>query len=567
MPDAMTGPKYYTIRERAEHRVESMKRIRAPYEDDYREIARLALPSRSEYMMPTHQTMKRRANTSKQDTAGLLAGRTLVNGMSTGLSSNARPWFKIESPDPELMEYQPAKEWYWAVQQEIYSLFASTNYYDANKVAYAQLGYMGTAVNVMLEHDQYMMVSHPLEVMEYWIAQDDGLRVIALARMLAMTVAQMVEAFPWRKLTQPVRNAYNNGNVHQLVKVWNLIEYNKDHDGEYWDYGNKPWRSIWWEEANSSKKDEDLLRLSGFDSKPFTAPRWSTTGAQVYSDQAPSWDALPDLRELEMLGRRKGRALDNLVKPALAVPAGLQQTPLSLDPGSINFVNELQNKVEPIIRPDGNVMVAVRGEVDAVTRRVNQIFYADLWMAITDMEGIQPRNEQEIFYRNEEKLTQLGPVVDRVNIEKLEGDVDRAYRILRSLGRIPPAPPEVARTGMKIEFISILAQAQKAVANTQIERIARFVGFLSATFPDAAMKFDAQQAVDEYAQNTGVTPNIIRSDEIVAQLIEEAKAQQQAQAAMAAAPAARDGAQAAELLSRTQVGSQDRSMLDQLMNQ
>lgn len=163
-------------------------------------------------------------------------------------------------------------------------------------------------------------------------------------------------------------------------------------------------------------------------------------------------------------------------------------------------------------------------------------------------------------------MTQLGPVVDRVNIEKLEVDIDRAYGILQNLGRIPPAPPELAGTGLQIEFVSILAQAQKAAANSQIERIARFTGFLVGQFPDAALKFDAQQAVDEYAQNTGVTPKIIRSDAAVAKLLDQQQAQQQAQQAVAAAPAARDGAQAAELLSRTQVGPADRSMLDQLMN-
>lgn len=560
-------PRNYTIRERAEQRVESMKALRKPYEDDYREIARLALPSKSEFLTAGGaQSLKRRANMSKQDTAGRIAGRTLVNGMATGLSSNSRPWFKTGISDLDLMEFQPVKEWLFHVQTEIYWLFAKTNYYDANKVAYAQLGHMGTGVNFGLEHDKYLAVWHPLEAMEYWIAQDDGLRVNSCAREVIMTVDQMVNSFPWRKLTPHVRNAYNKGNVHQLVKVMCLVEYNKDRDSDYWDLGNKQWRSIWWEAGNDSKKDEDLLRLSGFDSKPFSAPRWETTGAQVYSDSAPAWDALPDLRELELMGRRYGRAMDNLVKPALGIPAGLQQTPLSLDPGSMNFINELQGKIAPLIQPDANTLIGIEKGREWLTRRVNQLFYADLWMAITEMEGIQPKNEQELLYRNEEKLTQLGPVVDRVNIEKLEADIDRAYSISQNLGRIRPAPKEMAGQGLQIEFISILAQAQRAAANTQIERIARFTGFLTEQFPDAALKFDAQQAIDEFAQNTGVTPKIIRSDEVVAKLIEQQQQAQQMKQMQEMAPAVRDAAQGAELLSRTQTGP-DRSMLDQLMGQ
>jgi hypothetical protein len=560
------SPRRFTMRERCEQRITSMKALRTPYEPDWKEIERLALPSRSEVLAGGTQ-LKRRANTAKQDTAGRIAGRTVVNGMATGLSSNARPWFKLQTPDIELIEFTPVKDWLFGVERELYNFFARTNYYDANKIAYAQLVHMGTAVNFLVEHDEYQGVSHALECGEYYISQDSGLRIDAVARMAPLTVQQMISMFPWRKLSKNVQNAYNRGDVHVLVRCWNLVEYNRDRDQEYWDYGNKPWRSIWWEEGNTSKKDEDLLRVSGFDSKPFSAPRWETTGAQVYSDRSPGFDALPDLRELELMARRYGRGMDNQVKPAINVPAGLQQTPISLDPGSINFINDMQGKVEPTLRPDPNVLNAIMQGRQDITRRVNEVFYADLWMAITDMEGIQPKNEQELLYRNEEKLTQLGPVVDRVNIEKLEADIDRGFNILQGLGRIPPAPDEIKGGGLQVEFVSLLTQAQKSVNNNQIERIARFIGFLGEQFPEATVKFDAQQAVDEFAQNSGVTPKIIRSDEVVAKLMEQQRQQQQAQQMAQMAPAMRDAAQGAELLSRTQTGPQDRSMLDQLMNQ
>lgn len=560
-PDKRT----FTIRERSEARIASMKHTREPYEEDWREIARLALPAKPTYLNAPSSRQQRRSNKSKQDTAGRIAGRTLINGMSTGLSSASRKWLKVGTPDPDLMEFQPVKEHLHLIERELYGLFAHTNYYEANKIAYGQLGHMGVACNFGVEHQDYEMVWHALETGEFWIEQDDGLRVNAVARRPLLTVAQVVGRYPWAKLTEIVKNAYNRGDVHMLVPVWNLVEFNRDRDSDYFDYGNKPWRSIHWEEGQKSKEDEFLLRVSGFDSKPFSAPRWETTGAQVYSDTAPGFDALPDLRELELQARRYGRAVDNLVKPAINVPAGMQQTPISVDPGSINFINELQGRVEPTLRPDPNTLPMIERGRDWITRRVNQIFYADLWMAVTDMEGVQPRNEQELYYRNEEKLTQLGPVVDRVNIEKLEVDIDRAYNVLQNLGRIPPAPPELRETGLQIEFVSILAQAQKASENTGIERIARFVGFLSEKFPDAALKFDAQQAIDEYSQNMNGNPRIIRSDDVVAKLIEEAKAQQAAQQAAAAAPAMRDAASGAELLSRTQTGPEGKSMLDQLM--
>jgi hypothetical protein len=234
-----------------------------------------------------------------------------------------------------------------------------------------------------------------------------------------------------------------------------------------------------------------------------------------------------------------------------------------MDPGSFNFINDMQGKVD-FFRPDPNVGSWIVEDINRLTRRVNEIFYANLWMAVTEMEGIQPRNQQELMYRNEEKLTQLGPVVDRVNVEKLEVDIDRAFNILQNLNLIMPAPPELQGRPLTINFVSILAQAQLATSNSAIERAAQFVGFVSGLFPDAAIKFDAEQAIDEFARNSHVSPKIIRSDELVAQMKTQMQQEQAREAAIKMAPAAAQGAQAAELLSRTQVGTGG-SMLDQMM--
>lgn len=566
-----TSPAGKTRRERLELRFQSAKSVRDDYDADYREIERLALPGRTRHN-GTGQPLKRRANTAKQDSAGILAGRTLTHGMATGMSSAARPWLELTTGwDPDLAKFQPVKEWLHYVQGLIYNHFASTNYYDAAKVAYGNLGHMGHAVTLAVEHSDYGAVYHAFDYGEVWIAEDDGLRVTTLFYKTVYSVDQMVRKFPWDRLSTQVRDSYDKGSTQTMVPVSCAVEKNDDRDHAKLDAANKPWRSTWWEDGQSDKNI--LLKEGGFDSKPFSAARWETTGSEVYSCSSPGFNALPDLRELEFAARRKGRAMDMLARPPAFIPSGIQQTTISLDPGSINFINEMQGKVD-FLRPDPNVLPMMANEIDRLTRRVDKLYYADLWMAVTEMEGIQPRNQQELMYRNEEKLTQLGPVVDRVNIEKLEVDIDRAYDILDRKGLIPPPPPEIESRALSINFISILAQAQKATSNNSIERAAQFVGFLSGQFPEAALKFDAEQAIDEFANNSSVSPKIIRSDEIVAKMKADMAEQQQAAAAAEQAaqmaPAVRDGAQAAQLLSQTQVGqggSGGGSMLDQMLGQ
>jgi len=556
-----------TIREKCETRLASMQAVRQPFEQDWQEIFQHTLPARGLVQMSNRNAnnvnTQRRANTASHDSKGARAARVLTNGMQSGLNSQAVPWFKLGvAGDPDMLEFEPVKVWMAEVERLIYKLFATTNFYDASKTGYAELGTIGAEACIMLEHSEYRAVCHALTAGEYWIATDEGLRTDTLYRRSLLTTMQMVRSYDYAKLSLTCRTAYENGNYQTLFPVIHAIERRRERDPDKTDARNKPYASIVWEEGQTDKNI--LLRESGYDTKPFWAPRWETTSNEVYSASSPGFYALPDLREMQLAARRRGRAMDLLVKPPMKAPIGMQGSKLRLDPGSITFGTAMDmDKVGPMFELGYQSLGAIRDEREAIRRDVDECFHVDLFMAISQMEGVQPRNDLELTLRDAEKFTQLGPVVDRVNIEKLEVAIDRAFSILQSLGQIPPAPPELQGQPLQIDFISMLAQAQRASQNTAIERAARFVGFVAGIFPDAAIKFDAEQAIDEFATGTGTPPKIIRSDEVVAQMKEQM--QQQAQAAQAAqmAPAARDGAQAAELLSRTDVGN-GTSMLQQL---
>lgn len=563
--------KHKTTRELLEDELATLKIQREPYEPDWDEIGRLCSPNRVEVKTSrTTMKTKRRANTATQDAAAVEARSILTNGMATGLTNAARPWFKLTTRDPDLRDFQPVKEWLNYVEGAIYAFFAKTNYYDTTKVQYADLGPMGVGATVTVEHDRYGAVHHHAPVGTYWLGLDDGLRLSCFVRQVNPTIYQLYQMVNGdvSKLSNEAKRLYDKGDYQQRVACMHYIERNTDVAGNRRSPKvAKPWRSIRWEVGQTNK--DILLTEGGYDSQPVTAPRWETVGDSVYCDTAPGFMALPTMRELQLTARRAGRAMDNMVKPALAIPTGLARTQVSLDPGTMNYFDaaSASQGIKPILQLDPRLLTEIRTERNEQRDEVRRLFYSDLFMAITQMEGVQPRNQDELFFRNEEKLTQLGPVVDRLNIEKLEVDVERAYTILKNLGQLPPIPPELKGKPLEIEFISILAQAQKQTNSLAIERAARFVGFMAGIFPEAAIKFDAEQAIDEFAAASGVVPTIIRSDEVVARMKQEMEQQAQAQTAANAMPALKDGAQAAKLLSETQIDDQGTSALQRLLGQ
>ncbi|MGL4232686.1 MAG: portal protein [Casimicrobium sp.] len=556
-----------TIREQVQRRLQGMKAVRKPYETDWEEINRLAMPARGEFLGSSNsrQNNSRRANTTSRDSHPRRAARTLAYGMQSGLSPSVMPWFKLKTVDPDQAEFQENKEWLAVVEGRIYAFFADIGIYDTFKLTYLELGNYGVGSGTLLENSEYGGASHAMTAGEYYIATDDAGRANTLYRHVNMTVSQLVHSFEWNRLSKTVQQAWSANNVQAIVPCVHAIEPNHDRDPTKIDVGNKPFKSIWFEPGNDDKTM--LLRTGGYDSKPFWAPRWEVTGSAVYSDACPGFDALPDLRELQLSARRRSRAKDMINAPPMKAPTGLASTMIRMDPGSVTFAaaSDLEG-LAPIFQPDYRALQAIREDHYELRNDVDACYYVDLFKAISDREGVQPLNDLEASLRNDEKFTQLGPVVDRVNVEMLEVAVERAFVILSNLGQLPEPPKALQGKPLVVDFVSVLAQAQRSSQNSAIERMARFVGFIAGLFPEAAIKFDAEQAIDEFATGTGTPPKIVRSDEIVEKLRQQqAAAQQQQQMADMAQPM-QQAAQAAELLSRTNVGG-DTTALQQLMGQ
>jgi hypothetical protein len=153
-----------------------------------------------------------------------------------------------------------------------------------------------------------------------------------------------------------------------------------------------------------------------------------------------------------------------------------------------------------------------------------------MFLAISNMEGIQPRNQMDLQARNEERLLQLGPPLERVHGEFLEMLVNRLFEQGLDAGIITNAPPELEEEDIEVRFISSLAQAQRSVVTGTIERVFQFAGSIAQMRPDVLDKLNVDEAMDEYAEAVGLPPRVIQSnDEVAAQRAEREQQQQQMQ--------------------------------------
>lgn len=522
----------------------SLETERSSFDTHWRDLSDFILPRSSRFL--TSDRNKSTRNTKIVDPTATMANRTLSSGMLSGITSPTRPWFSLGTPDPEMMEYGPVKYWLEMVQNRMNDVMNKSNWYQSLPIVYGQLGTFGTTAMSLLEDDEDVIRTHPFPIGSYYLSNSDRLQVDTVYRKFSMTCRQIVQRFGLDNVSDSVKSAWTSQQYEQWFEVVHVVEPNMNRDTGKMDSKNKKFASVYYEAGGADNK---LLSEKGFDDMPIMAPRWDINGEDVYGSSCPGMIALGSVKALQLEQRRKAQAIDKLVNPPMVGPSSLRNQRASLLPGEITYVDQVSGSTsfQPAyaINPRINELVA---DIQDTRSLINSSYFVDLFMMLQNV-NTRSMPVEAVVEMKEEKLLMLGPVLERLNDEFLDPSIDRIFNIMARKNMLPPAPPELAGQSLRVEYISVMAQAQKAVGIGSIERFVGFVGGLAQANPAAFDKLNIDQAIDDYGSMVGVPATIIATSDQVAQVREERAKQQQQQQAMQTSMAAVQGA---KTLSETQ---------------
>lgn len=514
-----------TKKQSLERQRRSLKRERSSWDKLYRDLGDYILPGRLRFLQDNVNRGDVRNNKSHNNTA-FMSARTLKSGMHSGITSPARPWFRLTTPDPALSDYGPVKEWLYQVTQRMQTVFHRSNLYNALPTIFGDCGTFGIAAAAIYEDPKDLMRAYTFPVGQYYVATSARGDVDTLVRELKMTVRQLVQQFGEDNLSRSVKGLIDSNNLEQWIDVVHVIRPNDDHDPESPLAKHKPIESTWYEKAG----DEGLfLRSSGFDESPIMVPRWEVMGEDVYGS-GPGQVSIGDVKSLQFMEKRKAQAIDKMVNPPMIGDSSLRTRKTSLLPGDVTYVDSSLGVqgFRPAFEINFDIN-SVSQEIQKTEQRINSAFFADLFLMLT-MSDRRQITATEVAERHEEKLLMLGPVLERLNDELLNPIIDRTFNIMLRAGAIPPPPQEIQGMDLRVEHISIMAQAQKMVATASIDRFTGYVGQLAQFDPTVLDKFNMDQTVDEYSDMMGVPATIVRGDNEVQEIRQQrAQAQQQAQ--------------------------------------
>lgn len=545
----MTDP-LFTTRQRVQRRVEALNQQRVSWLAHWQDINRVLLPRTGDFLGATPNQGSRR-NTDILDNTATAALTTLQAGMHSGMTSPARPWLKIETRNTGLMESKAVSKWCDEVTQMLRTIFSRSNTYRTLHGMYGGIGAYGTATSILLPDFKDVIRFYPLATGEYSIGVDERGETNSIARKFQMTVGQIVERYvrgrddvmDWSKASVTVKNLWDRHDVDVWVPVRHLIQPRAFRDSSRLDARNMPFESICIEDGSEADK---VLNESGFRRFPGVVMRWVVEGQDVYGSNCPGMVALGDIQQLQVEQAKKSKAIDYQADPPVQVPFSMKGQETDLLPGGLTYVDMMSPHAA--IRTAFEVPLNLQHlimDLQDVRGRIRTAFYQDLFLFISSLEGKGDRTAREVAEIHEEKLLMLGPVVENIE-DALHHMVDTAFDAAAEAGILPPPPPEVQGAELKVEFIGLLSQAQRAVSMSGVDRIIGATASIAAAKQDPSVwdMINTDEVISKAAGYLAIDPEMVRGiDEVNAirqQRQQAMQAQQQAAQIGQAAKAAKD---------------------------
>ena len=544
------------LKQNAMTRIEVLRGYRLTWWAHWASLAEMFLPRRYKWFItPNNWNRGSPINQSIVDETGVVAARVLATGLLSGLTSPTKPWFRLGLHGVDSLPEGPVADYLAACTNTILAIYAGTNFYSARGVLCHDLGVFGSAAMIQYEDDEDVVRFYNPCLGEFFFAVSNRLEVDTLAREYTYTYVQTISEFGIENVSPSTALASTSaGNTDTEIVIGHIIEPNT----EVFVGGKSlglplpsrfKYRELYWEKASAGgQKSGWLLRLRGYVERPFSGARWDVNSNDAYG-RSPGMDALPAVRQLQVEQRRKAEAIDKQVRPPMKASVSMKNEPMDIMPGGVTFVTDMSNQsgFAPVYQVQPQIQ-EMKEDLAENQARVKTIMFNDLFNRFPT-ETVRTATEDQLI--NEERIVQLGPVIERTETEDLSIHIQRTFSIALRRGLLPPPPPELAGAALKIEYISFLAQAQKAQSISAVSQWLALGGNLVGVKPDVMDNYNVDEIVEYVGDTLNVPPNLANSEDAIAQIRAQREQAQQQAAALQVGQAAASGAQT---LSQTNIG-------------
>lgn len=547
-------------RNSVKHRLTALINARKNYEERWKDIRDYQLPFIGEFGDTGDAANKaRRKDLMIANGTAWLANLAFSAGIMSGLTPPSRQWFKFSFSNSQNEDIEAGRV--LDKRQEIVEyILHRSNFYNSVHACYMELAHGQAPLGVFASSETGVRFQN-YTIGTYYLSNGANGKVDTFCREFQMTADQLLEQFGENNLPQTVKDALQNesGRYNKQFKTYWMVCPNKYRTVGKPGRSNMPYSSLYW--IANQTEDNGFLYTGGFEEFPVPTARYQVIEGSPYG-KGPGWYAEGDAKMLQMMKKDLLTTAELMVKPPMKGPADVGMNGgVNLIPGGYTHVNNMtgNNAIEPLFQVPTNPQWLAQ-EIIKTEESIKRIYSADLFLMLDAIENKQ-MTAREVMERQQEKLQQLGPVVERMQDEFLSPIIERCYNIAERMGIFEPLPEElaerIAEEEIKIEYISPLAQAQKMSGLVNIEQAVSFVSQMAQIYPEALKSVDPIGTIKRYFNLLGAPAVMQRSKEEIDKLIQSEKEamreqeeqeymMRQAQAMAPAAQAAKNLTEAAQ---------------------
>lgn len=447
----------------------------------------------------------------------------LVSGLASGSTSPLRPWFRLVPPTDELAKDKDVQVYFGNAQEILNKIFQRSNTYNSLHVFYQELCLFGVAVDLIYDDLENIIAHHVLTAGEYCIASNNKGEIDTIYREFSLTVAQAIKFFDYDKLSDEVKEAYQEGNLEKKIDFVHAIEPRQDRDLKSKLAIDMPYASFYFQ-----KGGEKILKEGGFKHFPALVARWNVTGLNCYG-VSPCTQALPDIKQLQYVVERLGKAVDRVVSPPVQIPDSARSSPINIGADGKTFLpsTNSDNAIKPIFQQDNSFqyLIEIQRQLED---KLNQKFYVSLFLMLQQAQNNR-KTTIEVYGLQDEQRLILGQVTERLSKEVQQPLVKYTFYKCQELGLFGELPLALEGVDFEVEIQSVFAQAQRAVDINAYDRFFSTIQALSASQPEVIDRINIDGTVDEYADRLGVSYKILKTEKEAEEVREQRVQAQQSE--------------------------------------
>ena len=471
-------------------------------------------------------------NTRIFDSTAILGNERFGSAMEALGTPRGSTWHKMNPGDEELKDDPETERWLDQVNKILWDsrYHPEANFASQTDECYLSLGGFGNDCLFVDEVPGKCLRYRSWPLSELcWTINHQGM-VDTIYRKFKYSPKQAIQHWGQDGVPQSIRDTFKKNPFAQQLEFLQVIQPNQEYvEGRYGDMGKR------YEGWYIHLGDKSVIERGGYRVFPCAIGRYRVAPREMYG-RGPAITCLPDIRtanEMQKTGLRLGQKAAD--PPVLLAEESVLNN-FNQRPGANNY-GMVSADGKPLAIPwesKGNFQVSAELQQDVRTT-IRETFLNTLFKILVDHPDM---TATQALLLAQEKGELIAPVMGRMQSEFLGPLITRELDILKNAGQLPPMPLQLAqsRRGVTIEYTSPLARAMKAEEGSAIMNTVQDIATMAQIDPTVKTIIDFHEAARTMARIRGMPAKLVRSDEEVDQILQQAQQAQEQSQALAQAP-------------------------------